>query len=127
MPAALMLADVVVHASTEPEAFGRVVIEAQAMGRPVIATDLGGPRETVEHGVTGWRVPPGDAAALATAIEEALALPVEAAKALGCRARASVLNGYTTGRCRRPRWRSIARLMGLAQRRARRHPRRRSD
>ena len=43
MPAALMLSDVVVHASTEAEAFGRVVIEAQAMGRPVIATDLGGP------------------------------------------------------------------------------------
>ena len=61
MPAALMLADVVVHASTQPEAFGRVVIEAQAMGRPVIASDLGGPVETVEHGVTGWRVPPGDA------------------------------------------------------------------
>ena len=60
MPAALMLADVVVHASTQPEAFGRVVIEAQAMGRPVIASDLGGPVETVEHGVTGWRVPPGD-------------------------------------------------------------------
>ena len=62
MPAALMLADVVVHASTQPEAFGRVVIEAQAMGRPVIASDLGGPVETVEHGVTGWRVPPGDPA-----------------------------------------------------------------
>ena len=77
MPAALMLADVVVHASTEPEAFGRVVIEAQAMGRPVIASDLGGPVETVEHGVTGWRVPPGDAGAVAAAIEAALALPAE--------------------------------------------------
>ena len=77
MPAALMLADVVVHASTRPEAFGRVVIEAQAMGRPVIASDLGGPIETVEHGVTGWRVPPGDAGALAAAIEAALALPAE--------------------------------------------------
>ena len=50
MPAAMMLADVVVHASTAPEPFGRVVIEAQAMARPVIASDLGGPVETVEHG-----------------------------------------------------------------------------
>ncbi len=87
MPAALMLADVVVHASTEPEAFGRVVIEAQAMGRPVIASDLGGPVETVEHGVTGWRVPPGDAAALAAAIEQALALPAAERAELARRAR----------------------------------------
>jgi glycosyltransferase involved in cell wall biosynthesis len=95
MPAALMLADVVVHASTEPEAFGRVVIEAQAMGRPVIASDLGGPVETVEHGVTGWRVPPGDPAALAVAIEQALALPADARAAMGARARAAVQRGYT--------------------------------
>ena len=87
MPAALMLADVVVHASTEPEAFGRVVIEAQAMGRPVIASDLGGPVETVEHGVTGWRVPPGDAGALAAAIEQVLALPAAMRAELGMRAR----------------------------------------
>ncbi|WP_309139619.1 glycosyltransferase family 4 protein [Siccirubricoccus sp. G192] len=59
MPAALLLADVVVHASTDPEAFGRTVIEAQAMARPVIAADLGAPRETVLEGETGWRVPPG--------------------------------------------------------------------
>jgi glycosyltransferase involved in cell wall biosynthesis len=95
MPAALMLADVVVHASTQPEAFGRVVIEAQAMGRPVIAADLGAPVETVEQGVTGWRVPPGDAGALAAAIERALALPSDARAELGVRARDAVLRGYT--------------------------------
>jgi glycosyltransferase involved in cell wall biosynthesis len=95
MPAALRLADVVVHASTEPEAFGRVVIEAQAMARPVIASDLGGPTETVEHGVTGWRVPPGNAEALAAAIEQALALPEAERIGMGARARASVLRGYT--------------------------------
>jgi glycosyltransferase involved in cell wall biosynthesis len=95
MPAALMLADVVVHASTQPEAFGRVVIEAQAMGRPVIAADLGAPVETVEQGVTGWRVPPGDAGALAAAIERALALPSDARAELGARARDAVLRGYT--------------------------------
>jgi glycosyltransferase involved in cell wall biosynthesis len=95
MPAALMLADVVVHASTQPEAFGRVVIEAQAMGRPVIAADLGAPVETVEQGVTGWRIPPGDAAALATAVEQALLLPSGARAELGARARDAVLRGYT--------------------------------
>jgi glycosyltransferase involved in cell wall biosynthesis len=90
MPAALCLADVVVHASTQPEAFGRVVIEAQAMGRPVIASDLGGPVETVRQGETGWRVAPGDAEALAAAIGVALDLDAAARVALGERARASV-------------------------------------
>jgi glycosyltransferase involved in cell wall biosynthesis len=73
MPAAYMLADVVVSASTEPEAFGRVAVEAQAMGRPVIATDHGAAREAILQGRTGWLVPPKDsrtlAGALATAID----------------------------------------------------------
>ena len=96
MPAALLLADVVVHASTDPEAFGRTVIEAQAMTRPVIASDLGAPRETVEEGVTGWRVKPGDPAALAGAVARALALPPAERAAMGRRARAAVLARYTT-------------------------------
>ncbi len=95
MPAALMLADVVVHASIEPEAFGRVVIEAQAMRRPVIASDLGAPVETVEQGVTGWRVPPGDSAALASAIDHVLGLSKTEREALGGQARRAVLAGYT--------------------------------
>ena len=90
MPAALALSDVVVHASTEAEAFGRVVIEAQAMGRPVIASDLGGPVETVRHGETGWRVPAGDPGALAAAIGMALDLDPADRDALAQRARASV-------------------------------------
>ncbi|MBK1662159.1 glycosyltransferase family 4 protein [Paracraurococcus ruber] len=95
MPAALLLADVVVHASTDAEAFGRTVIEAQAMGRPVIASDLGAPRETVQQGVTGWRVAPGDPAALAGLLQAALDLPPEARAELGQRARAHVLTRYT--------------------------------
>ena len=74
MPAAYMLADVVVSASTDPEGFGRVIIEAQAMGRPVVATDHGGACETIVPGMTGWLVPPRDPAALAGAIGEALSL-----------------------------------------------------
>lgn len=90
MPAALALSDVVVHASTKPEAFGRVVIEAQAMARPVIAADLGGPVETVRHGETGWRVRPNDPDILAAAIGVALDMDPEERLALGARARASV-------------------------------------
>src|SRR6185437_11755619 len=72
MAAAYMLADIVISASTQPEGFGRVIIEAQAMGRPVIATAHGGAQETITPGDTGWLVPPGDAAALAAALAQAL-------------------------------------------------------
>ncbi|WP_315898694.1 glycosyltransferase family 4 protein [Siccirubricoccus deserti] len=96
MPAVLLLADVVVHASTDAEAFGRTVIEAQAMARPVIAADLGAPRDTVAEGETGWRVPPGDPAALAARLATVLALPPEARATIGARARAAVLARYTT-------------------------------
>ena len=74
LPAAYMLSDVVVSASIEPEAFGRVLVEAQALGRPVIGTDHGGSRETVLEGETGWLTPPGDADALAEAIDQAIGL-----------------------------------------------------
>jgi glycosyltransferase involved in cell wall biosynthesis len=89
MPAALLAADVVVHASTAPEGFGRTVVEAQMMGRLVVATDLGGPRETVAEGVTGWLVPPGDAAALAARLAAVLALPAAARARIGAAARAA--------------------------------------
>jgi glycosyltransferase involved in cell wall biosynthesis len=77
MAAAYMLADVVVSASTDPEAFGRVVVEAQAMGRPVIASSHGATSETVLNGVTGWLVPPADPEALAKAIRTALGVSEE--------------------------------------------------
>jgi glycosyltransferase involved in cell wall biosynthesis len=95
MPAALRLSDVVVNASIEPEAFGRVVIEAQSMARPVIATDHGGAVETVEHGVTGWRVPPGDPDALAAALDAVLAMDREERAAFGHQARLAVAANYT--------------------------------
>ena len=76
MPAALMLADIVVSASSnEPEAFGRTTIEAMAMGKPVIATAHGGSLETVTPEKTGWLVEPGAADKLAQALDEALSSP----------------------------------------------------
>ena len=58
MPAAYKVADVVVSPTLTPEPFGRTVVEAQAMGRPVVVSDHGGHRETVVDGATGWRVRP---------------------------------------------------------------------
>ena len=77
MPAAYMLADVVVSASTDPEGFGRVMVEAQAMGRPIIASDHGASREIVRHGNTGWLFPPGDVRTLSESIAHAIQLSVE--------------------------------------------------
>jgi glycosyltransferase involved in cell wall biosynthesis len=88
MPAAYAAADVVVSASIEPEAFGRVAVEGACMGRPVIATDHGGARETVEHRVGGLLVPPGDAPAMAAALADILATPLAARLAMGERAAA---------------------------------------
>jgi glycosyltransferase involved in cell wall biosynthesis len=96
MAAAYMLADVVVSASTAPEGFGRVIAEAQAMGRPVIATDHGGAREIVERGSTGWLVPPGEPAPLAGALAAALDLDAAARAALAHRARSRIAAEFTT-------------------------------
>jgi glycosyltransferase involved in cell wall biosynthesis len=95
MTAAYALADVVVSASTDPEGFGRTIVEAQAMGRAVIATDHGGARETIVPGLTGWLVPPRDPIALATAIAEALRLDRAEREALGRRTRAHIAAGFT--------------------------------
>jgi glycosyltransferase involved in cell wall biosynthesis len=98
MPAAYKLAGVVVSASTDPEGFGRVAVEAQAMGRPVIATAHGGALETVLPGETGWLVPPGDADALAAALADALDLAPEDRVALADRAMAHVRAHFTVER-----------------------------
>jgi glycosyltransferase involved in cell wall biosynthesis len=76
MPAAYAAADLVISATTDkPEAFGRVSIEAQAMGRPVIASAHGGSLETVLHGHTGWLFAPGDVVGLSRTMREALLRP----------------------------------------------------
>jgi glycosyltransferase involved in cell wall biosynthesis len=95
MPAAYMLADVVVSASTEPEAFGRVAAEAQAMGCPVVASDHGAARETVLAGDTGWLYRPGDADALGEAVGQALAMTSEARERLAERAVAHIAANFS--------------------------------
>jgi glycosyltransferase involved in cell wall biosynthesis len=95
MPAAFMLADLVVSASTDAEAFGRVIVEAQAMGRPVIATDHGAARETVTHGENGWLVPPNDASALVNVMREALSIDTETRDIIARRGIANVRENYT--------------------------------
>ena len=96
MPAAYMLTDVVVSASRDPEGFGRIIVEAQAMGRPVVATDHGGARETIVPGATGWLAPPRDPTAIAAAIGEALALAAHERRQLAERSIAHIAARYTS-------------------------------
>lgn len=77
MPAALMLADLVVAPYLTPSTYNRVVIEAQALGRPLVVSDFPNARELVEGSSMAWLVPPNDHAALAWAIRDALNLPLE--------------------------------------------------
>jgi glycosyltransferase involved in cell wall biosynthesis len=74
LPAAYMLSDVVVSASTRPEAFGRTLAEALAMGRPVVGPDHGGTKEIITQDRTGWLFEPGDAESLAAALRAAISL-----------------------------------------------------
>lgn len=105
MPAAFRAASVVAVPSIEPEAFGRSAVEAQALGTPVVVSDLGAVPETVlappdvpPGQRTGWRVPPGDAAALAASLTEALALGASARDALARRCRAHVEANFSLER-----------------------------
>lgn len=77
MPAAYVLATVVCVPSIEPEGFGRVAVEAQAMGRIVVSTDHGAASETVINNKTGFLVPASDAETMARKIEHVLTLPPE--------------------------------------------------
>lgn len=97
MPAAYMMSDLVISASSsEPEAFGRVSIEAMAMGKPVIATAHGGSLETVVPNETGWLIQPADVNDMARAIREALSLSRESLEKIGTNGRAHVTRQFTT-------------------------------
>jgi glycosyltransferase involved in cell wall biosynthesis len=94
MPAALAAADTVLVPAIEPPVLGRVVAEAQAMGRPVITANIGilpehvvTPPEMPEDIRTGWLVEPGDAADFAAALLTALSLDDTAYRAMAARAR----------------------------------------
>ena len=101
MPAVLMLADVVVMPSKSPEPFGRVAIEASAMGCPVVAFDHGGASESIRHGVTGWLARPLDVQSLADCLREAMNLGPRKRLLLSKSAREFVTNNFTSERmCR---------------------------
>jgi glycosyltransferase involved in cell wall biosynthesis len=101
MPAAYMLADVVVATGGARRGFSRALIEAQAMGRPVVAEDGGGAAESVRAGITGWVAEAGDADALARAIGAALALEPRGRAELARSAQEHVRGRYGLADCSR--------------------------
>ncbi|WP_341312398.1 glycosyltransferase [Paraburkholderia sp. IMGN_8] len=94
VPAWMKAMDVILHTSTEPEPFGRVIVEGMAAARPVIAAAAGGVTEIVRHRHNGWLVKPGDVAALADAIEALRAEPALAQR-LAAQALADAQNEFS--------------------------------
>jgi glycosyltransferase involved in cell wall biosynthesis len=95
MPAALMLADVVAMPSIKPEPFGRVAIEALAMGRPVVAFRHGGAVESIDEGRTGWLADPLLVDSLAEALQTALSLTPRKRRALAKDARQQMIDQFS--------------------------------
>ena len=83
MPLAYSLADVVISASVEPEAFGRVSVEAQAMGKPIIASNIGGSKETIINKKTGFLYSHDDPRELAKILNTVIQLPPDELKLMG--------------------------------------------
>jgi len=95
IPALLMVSDVVLSCAIEPEAFGRAAIEGQAMGKIVIASNLGGSLENTVDGVTGKLYESNDSQALADALDWALALPADEKKKISAAAIKNVKDNFT--------------------------------
>ncbi len=83
VPAMMMISDVVVSASLEPEAFGRIAAEGEAMGRIVIASNIGGSLENIKDGITGKHFIAGNAASLEEALRWAFSLRESERKKIG--------------------------------------------
>ncbi len=90
MPIAYSLADMVVSASIEPEAFGRVSVEAQAMGKPIIASNIGGSKETIVKGKSGLLYKHDDPRELAKALNTVIEMDQEALITMGNEGRKNI-------------------------------------
>ena len=94
MPLAYSLADVVVSASIEPEAFGRVSVEAQSMGKPIVASNIGGSKETVVNKKTGYLYKHDDPRELAKSINTVIQLTQDELKFIGNEGRKNITKKF---------------------------------
>ena len=94
MPAAYMLADIVISSSIEPEAFGRVSVEAQSMKKPIIASNIGGSNETIIDNKTGILFESGNTDSLSKKINEIINLDTLTLELMGKEGRKNVINRF---------------------------------
>ena len=94
MPLAYSLADVVVSASIEPEAFGRVAVEAQSMGKLIIASNIGGSKETIINKKSGFLYKFDDPRELAKSLNTAIQLTQEELKSMGNEGRKNIAKKF---------------------------------
>ena len=94
MPLAYSLADAVVSASIEPEAFGRVAVEAQSMGKPIIASDIGGSKETILNKKSGFLYKFDDPRELAKSLNTVIQLTQEELKSMGNEGRKNITKKF---------------------------------
>ena len=94
MPLAYSLADVVVSASIEPEAFGRVSVEAQSMGKPIVASNIGGSKETVVNKKTGYLYKYDDPRELAKSLNTVIQLSPDELKSIGNEGRKNITKKF---------------------------------
>ncbi len=94
MPLAYSLADVVVSASIEPEAFGRVSVEAQSMGKPIVASNIGGSKETVVNKKTGYLYKHDDPRELAKSLNTVIQLSPDELKFIGNEGRKNITKKF---------------------------------
>jgi len=94
MPLAYSLSDVVVSASVEPEAFGRISVEAQSMGKPIIASNIGGSKETVINKKTGFLYRHDDPRELAKCLNTVIQLSPDELKLMGNEGRKNITKKF---------------------------------
>jgi len=94
MPLAYSLADVVVSASVEPEAFGRISVEAQSMGKPIIASNIGGSKETIINKKTGFLYKYDDPRELAKILNTVIQLSPDELKSIGNEGRKNITKKF---------------------------------
>jgi glycosyltransferase involved in cell wall biosynthesis len=94
MPLAYKISDLVVSASVEPEAFGRVAIEAQSMEKPIIASNIGGSNETIEDNVSGFLFESSNPKSLSKKIIEVLNLDESRLKLMGIEGRKNIIKKF---------------------------------